>query len=80
MNRFVRLASGQMIIDEIKERLSPEFQPFAIRLSDGRRFNVPHRDFIALGSKIVVVIDEREISHTINPVHIVSLEETARSN
>jgi len=36
---------------------------------------VPHRDFIALASKVVVVIDEQEISHTINTVHIVSITE-----
>lgn len=64
-----------MITEQIRERLHDGFRPFALRLSDGRRFQVPHRDFIALSSKVVVVIDERELTHVINPLHIVSLEE-----
>jgi hypothetical protein len=36
---------------------------------------VPHEDFIAVHPRMVVVIDEKGISHTINPLHIVSLDE-----
>ncbi|HAV64311.1 MAG TPA: hypothetical protein DCY13_18335 [Verrucomicrobiales bacterium] len=68
-----------MIIDQIRSRLQEAFKPFTLCLSDGRKLTVPHRDFIALAQKIVVVIDEREVSHTINPVHIVSLSEPART-
>lgn len=64
-----------MILDQIRSRLQNGFQPFTICLSDGRKFTVQHRDFIALGSKVVMVIDEQEISHTINPMHIVSITE-----
>lgn len=64
-----------MILDQIRSRLQNGFRPFTICLSDGRKFTVPQRDFIALGSKVVVVIDEHEISHTINPVHVVSITE-----
>ena len=64
-----------MIVDQIKERISNGFRPFTLHMSSGRKFLVPHRDFIALASKVVVVIDEREISHTVNPLHIVSIED-----
>ena len=67
-----------MIIDQIRERLENGFQPFTLCLSDGRKFSVPHRDFIALATRVVVVIDEREISHTLNPLHIVSIEDAIR--
>ncbi|MEK7676379.1 MAG: hypothetical protein AAB676_11165 [Verrucomicrobiota bacterium] len=64
-----------MITDQIKERLTNGFQPFTLCLSDGRKLPVPHRDFIALSARVVVVIDQNDVSHTINPVHIVSIEQ-----
>lgn len=67
-----------MIVDQIRDRLRNGFRPFTLQLSDGRKFLVPHRDFIALSAKVVVVIDEKEISHTINPLHIVAIDEAAR--
>jgi hypothetical protein len=36
---------------------------------------VPHQDFIAVHPRMVVVIDQKGISHTINPLHIVSIDE-----
>jgi len=64
-----------MIVDQIKERLSNGFQPFTIHMSNGRKFPVPHRDFIAFTPKVVVVIDERDVSHTLSPLHIAFLED-----
>ena len=66
-----------MIVEQIKERLSNGFHPFTLHMSDGKTFTVPHRDFIALATRVVVVIDEREISHTLNPLHIVSIEDAS---
>jgi hypothetical protein len=66
-----------MIVDQIKERFNNGFHPFVIRLSAGREFLVPHRDFIALSPRVVVVIDDRGLSHTINPLHIVSINDAA---
>jgi hypothetical protein len=66
-----------MFVEQIKQRLTNGFQPFTVRLSDGREFTVPHRDFIAVTPRVVVVIDEKEISHTINLLHIVSIGEAA---
>ena len=64
-----------MVIDQIKERLSNGFHPFTIHLSNGRKFPVPHRDFIAFTAKVVVVIDQKDVSHTLSPLHIVSIED-----
>ena len=69
-----------MFLDQIRDRLRNDFRPFTVRLSDGREFVVPHRDFIAFNPKIVVVIDEKGISHTINPIHIVSIDEATRED
>jgi hypothetical protein len=41
------------MIGLIKKYWEDGFTPFAIRLTDGRRYEVPHRDFIALTSKVV---------------------------
>ena len=66
-----------MIVEQIRERLQNGFQPFTIQLSNGSGFLVPHRDFIALHPKVGVVIDQKGISHTISPLHIVSIDEAA---
>lgn len=67
------------MIEQIRKRLQNGFTPFALRLTDGRRFVVPHRDFIAVSAKVVVVIEEDELSVTINPLHIVSVDDLAAS-
>lgn len=64
-----------MIIDRLRQRLHEGFHPFTLELSSGRRYSVPHRDFIAVHPKMVVVIDQEGVSHTINPLHIVALDE-----
>lgn len=65
-----------MITEDIKERLSNGFKPFAIRLSDGRRFVVPQRDFIAFTPRKIAVFDEQGVSHIINVLHIVSIDDS----
>ena len=62
-------------LEPIRKRLGPEFQPFRINLSDGRKFQVPHRDFIAVGRGIISLIDEEDVSHTIDALHIVSIDD-----
>ena len=61
----------------IRDRLGPPFQPFTIRMSDGRSFDVPHPDFIAIGRGVVSVIDQEDGSHTLDALHIVSINERA---
>ena len=63
------------MIDQIKKRLENGFVPFVLRLSDGRHFAVPHRDFIAVSPKVVVVIGDDQLAVTISPIHIVSIDE-----
>lgn len=62
-------------LQPIRERLGRSFQPFTIRLSDGRSFPIPHRDFIAIGRGVVSVIDDRDVTHTLDALHIVSIDE-----
>ena len=54
-----------MIINDIKERLGNGSKPFAIRLSDGRRFVVPQRDFIAFTANKIALFDQHGVSHII---------------
>ena len=70
------IKSRTMIIDDIKERLANGFKPFAIQLSDGRRFVVPQRDFIAFTPKKIALFDEHGVSHIINLLHIVSIDDS----
>jgi len=67
-----------MIIEQIKSRLQNGFHPFTLELSRGKKIRVPHQDFIAVHPKAIVVIDHKGISHTISPLHVVSIDETAR--
>jgi hypothetical protein len=67
-------------LQPLRERLNGPFRPFAITLSDGRRFDVPHRDFIAVGRGIVSVIDENDVDHLIDALHITSIDDLGASN
>ncbi|HEY6170218.1 MAG TPA: hypothetical protein VI454_19450 [Verrucomicrobiae bacterium] len=51
-----------------------------IRLSDGRKFPIPHQDFIALGKHAVLVIDRDGYGVSIDPLHIVSLNDARMKN
>ena len=64
-------------LQHVRERLGPNFEPFVLSLSDGRRFEVPHRDFIAVGRGVVVVLDKDDASHKIDALHIVSIDDAA---
>lgn len=64
-------------LQHIRDRLRPSFQPFTIHLSDGRSFVVPHRDFIAVGRGVVSVIDQQDVQHTLDALHIVSVNDGA---
>lgn len=60
-------------LNPLRDRLNGPFTPFIIYLSDGRRFAVPHRDFIAVGKGIVSIVDKRDSTHTLDALHIVSI-------
>lgn len=61
-----------MNVAELRSLTSNGFRPFTLHLSDGRSFEVPHPDFIAISRRIVVVIGTDELPNLIDPLHIVS--------
>ena len=64
-----------MNLEHIRERLQNGFEPFVITTTDGRHFDVPHTDFIAVGKNVVVVLDAKDHSTKIDALHIVSVED-----
>ena len=64
-----------MNVEQIRKRLHEDPSPFVIRLSDGRKFPIPHEDYIAIGKNLVIVIDDKDASVKIDPLHIVSLDD-----
>jgi hypothetical protein len=53
------------------------FQPFRLRLADGRELNVPHPDLVAVapnGRRVVVFNTADDTMATLEPLLIVSLE------
>ena len=65
-------------LNPIRERLAQQFRPFVIHLTDGRKFRVPHPDFIAVGRGVVSVIDAEDTTHTLDALHIVSIADEVR--
>jgi hypothetical protein len=64
-----------MDIVGIREALHKQpFQPFSIRLADGRSLPVPHPDFVAVGSRRIIVVAEDDSWSTVEPILIVSLD------
>ena len=64
-----------MNIQRIREMVTNGFKPFTICVSDGRKFPVPHPEFVAVGKKVVVVIGKNDRVNTLDPLHITSIEE-----
>jgi len=64
-----------MLIEHIRKRLEGGFVPFKIRTSDGCEFKVPHREFIFVTQRRVVVADKKGLVNVLDPLHIVSIEE-----
>ena len=50
------------------------FQPFKMRLADGRQIVVRHPDFVATSKQRVIVIDADESWSVLEPLLIVSLD------
>jgi hypothetical protein len=64
-----------MDIEGIRQALHREpFQPFKIRLADGRALHVPHPDFVALGPRRLIVVAEDSSWAVIEPLLVVSLD------
>ncbi len=64
-----------MDMNSIREALRRQpFQPFVLRLADGRSVPVDHPEFVATTSRIVVVAAEDSSLSVIEPLLIVSLD------
>ena len=59
-------------VREVLHRLP--FEPFLIRLADRRTLPVPHRDFVALTPRRVIVGAEDDSWAIVEPLMIVSLD------
>lgn len=64
-----------MNLAEIRKRLDNGFRPFVIRTSDGREFAVPHKEFLFLTRRCVVVADQEGFVDILDPLHITSLRD-----
>lgn len=65
-----------MTTQDIRRRLEGGFRPFKVRTSDGCEFPVPHREFIYLTTRRVVIANSEGYVNVIDPLHIVSIEES----
>ncbi len=64
-----------MVLAGVREALHKQpFEPFLIQLADGRSLPVRHPDFVAVGGRRIVVLDENDSWSFIEPLLIVSLD------
>ena len=66
-------------LERIRARLRPTFQPFIIRMTDGRGFEVPDYYSIAIGRSVVSVIDQEDIAHALDAARIADIEEMTQT-
>ena len=56
------------------------FKPFILRMNDGREFHVPHPEYIAVSTRVVVVIDpQTEAAISLEPVLIAYMQDAQSS-
>jgi len=65
-----------MNLEEIRKKITNGFHPFVIRTSDGREFPVPHKEFVMITKRSVVVADQEGFVDILDPLHIASVRET----
>jgi hypothetical protein len=56
------------------------FRPFILHLSDGRKFDIPHPDFIIIGKGVVAMLRKDGLIETVDALHIVSVEDVASAS
>jgi hypothetical protein len=65
-----------MELNTLRDALRAQpFKPFTICLADGRSEYIKHPEFVALGTRVVVVVREDNSVMKIEPILIVSLDE-----
>jgi hypothetical protein len=66
-----------MDLEGVREALRQEpFEPFVFRLADGRAVPVHHPEFVAVGKRRLVVIDESDGWSFVEPLLIASIDQT----
>ena len=68
-----------MNTERIKQKLANGFRPFAIEVSSGKRYLIPHPEFIMVGRGVVAVLGKDDSVTTIDALHIVAVEDLPRS-
>jgi hypothetical protein len=64
-----------MDLQGIREALHRQpFEPFSIRLADGRSLAVPHPEMMAVGKRRVIVVEPDDAWMVLEPLLIVSLD------
>ena len=64
-----------MDLKGIRESLQRQpFEPFSIRLADGRSLSVPHPEMVAVGKRRIIVVGTNDSWSVIEPLLIVSLD------
>jgi len=76
---FPHFDESPMDIAGVRELLHKEpFEPFVIRLANGRLLRVPHPDFVAVTSRRAIVVAEHGSWSIVEPLLIVSLDKMPR--
>jgi hypothetical protein len=64
-----------MDLQGIREALRCQpFEPFAMRLADGRSLAVPHPEMVAVGKRRIIVVESDDSWSVVEPLLIVSLD------
>lgn len=50
------------------------FEPFSIRLADGRSLDVPHPETVAIGKRRIIVVESDDSWSVLEPLLTVSLD------
>jgi hypothetical protein len=70
-----------MDLNGLRDALKKQpFEPFTIRLADGRSLPVPHSEFVAVGPRLVIVVGQDNSWSVVEPLLIVSLDYAANEN
>ena len=64
-----------MNTERIRQKLSNGFRPFALQLSSGKRYVVPHPEFIMVGKNVVAVMGRDDSVVTIDALDIADIED-----
>ena len=69
-----------MDLAAVREALDREpFQPFVFRLADGRSVPVHHPDFVAVGKRRLIVIDQDDSWSFVEPLLIDSIDQMKKT-